>query len=172
MVLTTANFGGFSNFCRYYTRSQTGKSTGYRPTLKPLLPPTYLSIVHTQRDGKSVRDVFLYSNFTFECIKKKYLHLKHVFCCSRNLDVYLNQSGSYTPKIIKFKDWIWKLSNHFNNTVQSNTWFFFNILWHPTKIYGPKVFLLSKIKPEYSDILYNPTHFLGPLVCPIRQVPM
>ena len=38
VVLTTANFGGFSNFCRYYTRSQTGKSTGYRPTLKPLLP--------------------------------------------------------------------------------------------------------------------------------------
>ncbi len=37
MVLTTANFGGFSNFCRYYTRSQMGKSTGYRPTLKSLL---------------------------------------------------------------------------------------------------------------------------------------
>ena len=37
VVLTTANFGGFSNFCRYYTRSQAGKSTGYRPTLKPLL---------------------------------------------------------------------------------------------------------------------------------------
>ena len=36
MVLTTPNFGGFSNFCRYYTRSQAGKSTGYRPTLKPL----------------------------------------------------------------------------------------------------------------------------------------
>ena len=36
VVLTIANFGGFSNFCRYYTRSQTGKSTGYRPTLKPL----------------------------------------------------------------------------------------------------------------------------------------
>ena len=36
VVLTTANFGGFSNFCRYYTRSQAGKSTGYRPTLKPL----------------------------------------------------------------------------------------------------------------------------------------
>jgi hypothetical protein len=32
LLLTTANFGGFSNFCRYYT----GKSTGYRPTLKPL----------------------------------------------------------------------------------------------------------------------------------------
>jgi hypothetical protein len=37
VVFTTANFGGFSNFCRYYTRSQTGKSTGYRPTLKPLI---------------------------------------------------------------------------------------------------------------------------------------
>ena len=37
VVFTTANFGGFSNFCRYYTRSQTGKSTGYRPTLKPLV---------------------------------------------------------------------------------------------------------------------------------------
>ena len=36
VVLTTANFGWFSNFCRYYTRSQAGKSTGYRPTLKPL----------------------------------------------------------------------------------------------------------------------------------------
>ena len=34
---------------------------------------------------------------------------------------------------------------------------------HPTKIYGPKVFLLTKIKPEYSDILYNLTHFPGPL---------
>ena len=31
--------GGFSNFCRYYTRSQAGKSTGYRPTLKPLWWP-------------------------------------------------------------------------------------------------------------------------------------
>ena len=29
--------GGFRNFCRYYARSQTGKSTGYRPTLKPLI---------------------------------------------------------------------------------------------------------------------------------------
>ena len=37
VVLTTANFGGFSNLCRYYTGSQAGKSTGYRPTLKPLL---------------------------------------------------------------------------------------------------------------------------------------
>ena len=47
---------------------------------------------------------------------------------------------------------------------------FSDILWHPTKIYGPKVFLLTKIKPEYSDILYNLTHFLGPLVCRIIQI--
>ena len=37
VVLTTANFWGFSNFYRYYTRSQADKSTGYRPTLKPLV---------------------------------------------------------------------------------------------------------------------------------------
>ena len=42
---------------------------------------------------------------------------------------------------------------------------FTDILWHPTKIYGPKVFLLTKIKPEYSYILYNLTYFPGPLVC-------
>jgi hypothetical protein len=38
--------------------------------------------------------------------------------------------------------------------------------------WGPKVFLLTIIKPEYSDILYNLTHFPAPLVCRIRQVPM
>ena len=47
---------------------------------------------------------------------------------------------------------------------------FSDILWHPTKIYGPKVFLLTKIKPEYSDILYNQTHFPGSLLCRIGQV--
>ena len=40
VVLTTANFGGFSNFCRYYTRSQTGKSTG--PLWNPWLRPPFL----------------------------------------------------------------------------------------------------------------------------------
>ena len=40
------------------------------------------------------------------------------------------------------------------------------------KFYGLKVFLLTKIKPEYSNILYNPTNFSGPLVCRIRQVPL
>ena len=49
---------------------------------------------------------------------------------------------------------------------------FSDILCHLTKIYGPKVFLLTKIKPEYSDILQNPTHFPSPVVCQIRQVPL
>ena len=49
---------------------------------------------------------------------------------------------------------------------------FSDILWHSGKIYGPKVFLWTKIKPEYFDILYNPTNFPGPLVCWIRQVPL
>jgi len=47
-----------------------------------------------------------------------------------------------------------------------------DILLHPTTNYGPKVFLLTEIKPEYSDILYNPIHFPGPLVCRIKQVPL
>jgi hypothetical protein len=47
---------------------------------------------------------------------------------------------------------------------------FSDILWHPTKIYGPKAFLFTKIKAEYSDTLYNPTHFPVPLVCWFRQV--
>jgi len=32
--------------------------------------------------------------------------------------------------------------------------------------------MLTKIKPGYSDILYNPTHFPGPLVRLIRQFPL
>ena len=47
-----------------------------------------------------------------------------------------------------------------------------DILWHSTKIYSPKVFLLAKINPEYSNILYNPTHFPVPLVCQIIPVPL
>jgi TATA-box binding protein (TBP) (component of TFIID and TFIIIB) len=31
---------------------------------------------------------------------------------------------------------------------------------------------LTKIKPEYSDILYNPTNYPGPLVCRIRNMDM
>jgi hypothetical protein len=55
--------------------------------------------------------------------------------------------------------------------VQTDIW----VVWHPVtsdKIYGPKVFLLTKIKPEYSYILYNPTHFPGSLVFWIWQVPL
>jgi uncharacterized membrane protein len=52
--------------------------------------------------------------------------------------------------------------------VQSDTWVF----RHATKIDGPNVFLLTNVKLEYSNILYNPTHFHGPLVCRIRQVPL
>jgi hypothetical protein len=40
------------------------------------------------------------------------------------------------------------------------------------KIDGPKVFPLTKIKPEYYYTLYNPTHFTGPLVGLIRHVPL
>jgi hypothetical protein len=47
-----------------------------------------------------------------------------------------------------------------------------DILWHQTKMYGLKVFLLAKIKPEYSDILYNLAQFPGPLVCQIRLAPL
>jgi hypothetical protein len=43
---------------------------------------------------------------------------------------------------------------------------------HPTNIYGSTVFLLTKIKPEYSDTLYNTTNVPGPLVRRIRQVPL
>ena len=32
--------------------------------------------------------------------------------------------------------------------------------------------MLTEMKPEYFDILYNPTHFPGPLVCRIRQIPL
>ena len=39
-------------------------------------------------------------------------------------------------------------------------------------MYGPHVFLLTKIKPKYSDIMYSLAHFPGPLVCQIRQVPL
>jgi hypothetical protein len=35
-------------------------------------------------------------------------------------------------------------------------------------MYGRKIFLLTKIKPEYSYIVYNPTHFPALLVCRIK----
>jgi hypothetical protein len=49
---------------------------------------------------------------------------------------------------------------------------FSNILWVRQKNYGPKIFLLTKIRPEYSNILHNPRHIPDPLVCRIGQVPL
>ena len=40
------------------------------------------------------------------------------------------------------------------------------------KFMVPKYFLLTKIKPEYPDILNNPTYFPCHLACRIRQVPL
>ena len=54
--------------------------------------------------------------------------------------------------------------------MQTDTWIFPTFCDIRQKIYGPKVFLLTKIKPEYSDILFKLTHFPGSLVCQIRQV--
>jgi hypothetical protein len=60
---------------------------------------------------------------------------------------------------------LWELSIKFAMKTEYIQWNlcnltpeFSDILWHPTKIYGPKVFLLTKMKPD-SDILYNLTHF-------------
>ena len=49
-----------------------------------------------------------------------------------------------------------KIYTHTVELVQSD------ILWHSTNIYGPQVYLLTKVKPEYFDILYNLTHSLVP----------
>jgi len=79
---------------------------------------------------------------------------------------------------IKRIDWM-KISNttvsyRKSSTVElcNSTPEFSDILWHLTKNYGTKVFLLTNIKPELSDMLYNPTHFPGLLVCRIRLVPL
>jgi hypothetical protein len=54
---------------------------------------------------------------------------------------------------------------------QSDTWVFRHPVTSDKNVWS-QISLLTKIKPEYSDILYNPTHFPGPLVCQIRQVPL
>ena len=45
--------------------------------------------------------------------------------------------GTNTVELVHFDTWVFRHPGHL------------------TKIYGPKVFLLTKIKPEYSNILYN-----------------
>jgi len=37
---------------------------------------------------------------------------------------------------------------------------------------GKNLWSQTKIKPGYSEFLYNPTHFPGLLMCRIRQVPL
>ena len=49
------------------------------------------------------------------------------------------------------------------------------VFWHPVtsnKNLWTHSISVAKINPEYSDILYNLSHFPGPLVCRIRQVPL
>jgi hypothetical protein len=60
---------------------------------------------------------------------------------------------------------------HLSYMIYSGTWVY-DMMWPPKKMYGPRLVLLTEIKPEYSDILYKPTHFPGLLVCQIRQVPL
>jgi hypothetical protein len=44
-------------FCRYYTRSQTGKSTGYRPTLKPLYSFLFSNtVIHGEGEKVNFRE--------------------------------------------------------------------------------------------------------------------
>jgi hypothetical protein len=80
------------------------------------------------------------------------LHSYLVVCLidTRIYGMYLNNSRTCAIRHLEFSD----------------------ILWHLTKMYGPKVFLLARIKPVFFNILYNPTHLPGSLVCWIRQVPL
>jgi hypothetical protein len=76
------------------------------------------------------------------------------------LKIYLHKNKC--PVIIRSTSLIIRVIRELENILQWNlcnlTPEFSDILWHPTKNYGPKVFLLTKIKPEYSDILHNLTH--------------
>ena len=49
--------------------------------------------------------------------------------------------------------------------VQSDPWVFRRPVTPDKNVWSQSIYALTKIKPEYSDILYNPTHFPGPLVC-------
>ena len=75
----------------------------------------------------------------------------------------------------EFSDILWHPTKNYGPKVFLSTKIkpeYSDILYNPTHFPDPKVFLSTKIKPEYSDILYNPTHFPGPLVCQIGQVPL
>ena len=80
--------GGFSNFCRYYTRSQTGKSTGYRPIWNPWYSPI----------------------FSLNCICC-HLISRTILSISNSMQFILNHI--YYPQIFPLK--IWKLSKELFN---------------------------------------------------------
>ena len=55
--------------------------------------------------------------------------------------------------------------------VQSETWVFRHPVTSDKKLWSQSI-SVYKNQSEYSDILYNPTHFPGPFMCWIRQVPL
>jgi hypothetical protein len=115
VVLTTANFGGFSNFCRYYTRSQAGKSTGYRPTLKPLynahvhcmsqLSPLHkFGIPHLNRNIMYMYlQLYMYKCFQFKALFR--IDINHTYNTSSNellkLTMVYNNTYNHAYKHIK-----------------------------------------------------------------------
>ena len=121
---------------------------------------------HFFRNGLKINLLWLflwcqYTNNQADLVTSKYYVLILLnYVCTKNVYIHSIYIYIYTSKIYIH----WKLCNP--------TPEFSDIMWHSTKVYGPKVFLLTKIKPERSDILYNPTHFPSPLVCRIRQIPL
>ena len=92
-----------------------------------------------------------------------YLLLPHlyfiiIFMC---LFVWILSSINY----IKYTIYLFDITTV--ELVQSDSWVFRHPVTFNQNLWS-KVFLLTKIKPEYSDILYNPTYCPGPLVCRIR----
>ena len=74
--------------------------------------------------------------------------------------IYINRGGIYTELVrTGYMKKIFQLLKHVHPVTSNKN------LWSQS-------ILLTKIMPEYSDILYNTTHFPGPLVCQIKQVPL
>ena len=94
VVLTTANFGVFSNFYRYYTRSQTGKSTGYRPTLKPLVIYIYIYIyiLHSKYSWHMFKNCVWFGNDAWD-------NSRHIFKSVFVFNVYVGIKGRWACPI-------------------------------------------------------------------------
>ena len=103
-------------------------------------------------------------------ITLKKLKIATITTTQNNTEKFIGTYRYYSTNITHQHWWKSKLRMIMQWNLYNLTPEFSDILWHLIKIYGPKVFLLIKIKPEYFDILYNPTHFPGPFVCQIRQV--